>query len=194
MSSIEVNPNTESNVAQVLARGGVIAYPTEAVWGLGCDMDNEQAVKKILSLKQRPIEKGLICIAANAEQIICRLPHLTEQQRARIRDDSLQVLEDGRAVTWLVKHVNCFPKWITGEHETVAVRICRHPVAAALCEAHADMLVSTSANPAGLVEARNEREARAYFADRIDAYIAGEVDLDAAPSAIIDMTTGERYR
>ena len=50
-----------------LKQGGILAYPTEAVWGLGCDPFNQQAVLKLLALKQRPMDKGLILIAANVE-------------------------------------------------------------------------------------------------------------------------------
>ena len=64
----------ELNIAcHTLEQGGVIAYATEAVFGLGCDPDNESAVHKLLAIKQRPVEKGLILIAASWEQL---LPYL----------------------------------------------------------------------------------------------------------------------
>ncbi len=70
MSSLQVN-----EAVRILRQGGVIAYPTEAVYGLGCDPDNHQAVEKLLAIKQRSRDKGLILIAADFQQL---RPYLAE--------------------------------------------------------------------------------------------------------------------
>ena len=126
--------------AQLLHTGGVIAYPTEAVWGLGADPFNSAAVDRLLALKQRSIDKGLIIVAANIEQLESYLLTLSSQQR-----EQLETSWPG-PITWLVPNNNMFPPWICGRYTKVALRVSRHPVVQSLCLAFGGPIVSTSAN------------------------------------------------
>ena len=166
--------------------GGVIAYPTESVIGLGCDPLDELAVRKILLLKQRPVTKGLILIADSLEHL---QPFLSQEQ-------DLDEIHRPQAIptSWLVKPSALTPDWITGEHAKLAVRITRHPIAQALCNRIGYPLVSTSANPASLPPARNRVKLHQYFDDQLDYCVAGSVGQAIKPSQIIDLETGQILR
>jgi L-threonylcarbamoyladenylate synthase len=169
-----------------LARGGVVAYPTEGVWGLGAHPFNRHAVEKILGLKNRPVDKGLILVAAHINQLDFILRHLSAEQRA-----ALAASWPGPN-TWLVPHHGEVPPWISGQHETVALRVSAHPVVRALAEL-AGPLVSTSANPQGLAPARQAFRARGYFGNQV-FYAPGQVFPNAGPSTIRDLLTGRIVR
>lgn len=167
--------------------GGVIAYPTEAVYGLGCDPWNEAAVRRILALKQRSVDQGLIVIAATVEQLVGLIAPLTAEISARVLPTW------PGPVTWLVPATADCPRWLTGTHNTLAVRVTAHPLAAALCRA-AGPLVSTSANPHDRPPARNAQTVRQYFPSGLDYVVEGEVDATARPSEIRMASSGEIIR
>lgn len=174
--------------AALMHEGGVIAYPTEAVYGLGCDPANETAVLKILALKQRPVDKGLILIAADIAQLHPYIePRLFTEYAAA-------------AVSWPGPHTWLFPcrpgtpAWLTGAHDTLAVRVTAHTVAAALCKAFGGAIVSTSANPATAEPARDPATVTRYFRDKIDMIVEGAVDTTAQVSSIRDVRTGKQLR
>ena len=172
--------------ARRVVEGGVIAYPTEGVWGLGADPFNRQAVTRILQLKGRPLAKGVILVAAHLDQFASILEGVSR--------DQLAVLAHSwpGPSTWLVPHNGAVPEWISGDHATVALRVSAHPVVRALAEL-AGPLVSTSANPQGLPPARTGYRARQYFADQV-FYAPGQVFRDANPSTIRDLATGRVVR
>lgn len=184
-----------------LYRGQTIAYPTEAVWGLGCDPFNVSAVNRLLAIKNRPVEKGLILVAANLQQIAPLLYQLNDKQRAQLME-SVEVITDNinvnaqsqRATTWLIPSQGLVPPWITGDHDTVAIRISQHPVVSALCLAFGGMIVSTSANPRNHRPAVNQLAARRYFGKRIATYVAGSVGSATQPSIIRDLKTAKVLR
>jgi len=172
-----------------ILQGGVIAYPTEAVWGLGCDPWNLQAVTRILQLKNRPVEKGLILVVASVEQIRFLLDPLPEPLQ-------LAALSHWPGpVTCLLPDVNQqIPEWVRGSHSSIAVRVSEHPVVKALCEA-ADMpLVSTSCNPAGEEPARDAEQVGHYFKDQLDQIVPGALGGNRKPSRIIDIVSGKQLR
>jgi len=171
-----------------LRQGGVIAYPTEAVYGLGCDPTNDAAIERILSIKQRRWEKGLILIAAEYEQL---QPYLLEV------DKSLQekILSSWPGpVTWLWPAKATVSKLLRGTHETIAVRVTSHPLAAALCREFGAPLVSTSANVSGKSPARTAEEVRNQMGDTLDYVLEGELGGSAKPSEIRDALTGKIVR
>ena len=133
--------------ARAIRAGAVIAYPTEAVWGLGCDPWNEEAVYRLLALKERPMHKGLILVADDIGQFDFLLDDLPEIWQERLAGSW------PGPNTWLVPHQGRLPAWITGRHASVALRVSDHPLVRALC-ALTGPLVSTSANPAGRPAAR----------------------------------------
>jgi len=171
-----------------LQSGGVIACPTEAVWGLSCDPLNEDAVFELLELKRRPMEKGLILVAGCMSQITFLLSGLSEKQRERLSQTW------PGPVTWLLPHNNAVPRWVTGEHDTVAVRVSAHPVIQGLCAAWGGPLVSTSANRAGKQPARTNFMVRKYFGRSLDYLLPGALGSNTRPTQIKDLSTGQTLR
>lgn len=173
---------------RALRLGGVIACPTEAVWGLSCDPQNEDAVSRLLQLKNRPVAKGLILVAADQQQIDFLLSGLSPQQRQTLSDSW-----PGPA-TWLLPHRGRVPHWVCGTHATVAVRVSSHPVVSALCTAWGGPLVSTSANPAGARPAGEAYQVRRYFGSSLNYLLPGRVGAAQRPTAIRDLASGQIIR
>lgn len=173
--------------ARVVRQGGVIAYPTEAVWGLGCDPWDELAVDRLLALKERPMAKGLILVADDIRQFDFLLEDLPD-----IWQERLASTWPGPS-TWLVPHQDRLPEWITGQHNSVALRVSDHPQVRALC-ALTGPLVSTSANPAGRPAARSRLRVEQYFPQQLDMVLGGALGGRKNPSTIRDLITGEVIR
>ena len=182
-----------AEAAQYLKNGQVLAYPTEAVWGLGCDPFNEQAFLEILRLKQRPIEKGVILLAGQISQVDHLLEALPAHRRQHVIDSWEHRSATERATTWLLPTSHHIPSWITGHHPKVAVRVTTHPLCVELCNAFQGFIVSTSANPASQPPARSIQEASEYFSNQLH-YLKGDLGLSQEPSRIIDAETGEIIR
>lgn len=180
--------------AEVIWSGGVIAYPTEAVWGLGCDPDNEQACLNLLQIKKRPVEKGMILIAGNIDQISSILAPLSSRQRA-VLSEAWEQQEKTGAVTMLVPDpMNQVPWWVKGQHPAVALRVSRHPLVQALCKAYGGALVSTSANLSGKPPARSRLMLEKQLGRQLDFILPGELGGQKNPSRIIDLETGKTLR
>ena len=156
----------------------MIAYPTEAVFGLGCDPLDPLAVSHILRIKRRPVEKGLILIAANFDQL---RPYLGAIP-AEILDPVMRSWPGPN--TWLLPAATGLPTWIRGTHATVAVRVTGHPLAAALCRACGSPLISTSANPGSFAPAQSALGVRHYFGDEVDMILHGKLGEQERPTAI----------
>ena len=170
-----------------LLQDGVLAAPAEAVWGLTCDPYSAAAVADLLLLKQRPVHKGLIVVAANTEQLAPVLEGLSESARAELS------LSWPGPNTWLLPNRGVFPPWITGDSTEVAVRVTDAPALVALCEAFGGPLVSTSANPAGALPARFAFQVARYFGTALPR-ASGAVNLNARPSVIRRVGTGDILR
>jgi L-threonylcarbamoyladenylate synthase len=182
-----VRPSLHLRIAvQALQRGELITYPTEGVWGLGCDPDNSEAVSRLLLLKQRPIEKGLILVAANMEQLSPYLCHLSAQQ--------LQVLRSTwpGPNTWLIPANEAVAPWISGGQKNVALRVSVHPVVKALCEAFGGPIVSTSANRSGKSAAISLLAVQLRFPSVVR--MPGNLTHPGQPSTIRDLQTGNVIR
>ncbi len=180
--------NQIKEAVHVLQQGGVIAYPTEAVYGLGCDPANHRAVQKLLELKQRDRDKGLILIAADFDQLAPFLAEIEGSLKERV------LATWPGAVTWLWPAKPEVSTWLRGEHVTIAIRVTDHPLAAQLCRAFGGALVSTSANLSGNPPARNAEQVRAQFGDQLDYVLEGEVGGHAKPSQIRDAVSGSILR
>lgn len=174
--------------ADIVRRGGVIAYPAEGVWGLGCDPWNAQAVAYLLALKRRPAHKGLILVAATIEQFASCMAPLDELSRARLMKSW------PGPQTWLVPASAEVPIWIRGKFDTVALRVSNHPVIRALCTELGGPMVSTSANPAGANPARALYQARRYFLSSIELYVPGALGNNRRPTAIRHLLSGKEIR
>lgn len=174
--------------ARLLHGGAVIAYPTEAVYGLGCDPLDARAVMRLLELKQRPIEAGLILIAADFAQVEAFLEPLSSALRRKV------FATWPGPVTWLLPARPDVPTWLRGRHNSLAVRVTAHAGCAALCRAFGGPLVSTSANPRGRAPARTSLQIHRYFNAAIDYLLPGPLGARARPSAIRDARTGKILR
>ncbi|MBP1150139.1 MULTISPECIES: Sua5/YciO/YrdC/YwlC family protein [unclassified Methylocaldum] len=174
--------------ASHLRRGGIIAYPTEGVYGLGCDPLDQDAVRRLLALKERPSAKGLILIAAEFDQIEPYLDIPTEFMRSRL------LATWPGPVTWIVPAASWVPAWLRGEHATLAVRVTAHPDAAALCRAFGGPIISTSANKSGRPPARTPISARKHFSTGRVLIFPGRLGGLRGPTAIYDASTGVRLR
>ncbi|TYT25973.1 tRNA threonylcarbamoyladenosine biosynthesis protein RimN [Luteimonas viscosa] len=182
-------PDLDAAVA-ALRRGGLIAYPTEGVWGLGCDPFDEAAVLRLLALKQRPVDKGLILVAGAPVQ----LDDLVDwSSLPPARRDEVQAAWPGPH-TWVVPASAAVPRWIRGDHDGVAVRVSAHPVVAALCKAFAGPLVSTSANIAGDPAPRSRADLAPGIRDGVELIVAGETSGLSQPTAIRDARNGRQLR
>jgi len=176
--------------AAVLREGGVVAYPTEAVWGLGCDPFDRAAVERVLAIKQRPAAKGLILLAASYAQLE---PLLDTGQLPRERREA--VLESWPGPhTWLMPCLPQMPEWLRGEHATLAVRVSAHPLAAALSAAFGGPIVSTSANRAGAPPAHSRDALDPTLLQLLDGVLEGECGSLQAPTPIRDAATGASVR
>lgn len=175
---------------QCVQSGGVIAYPTEAVYGLGCDPLNESAVMRLLSLKSRPVHKGLILISDTFESL---KPYLD------LAILTLEQLEEAFKTwpgpfTWVFPASSLVPSWIKGDFDSIAVRVTQHSIAAQLCRSLGFPLVSTSANINGELPARSTIQVLEQFPEGLEGIVVGELDLNRGPSEIRDIQTGAILR
>ncbi|MDO6500544.1 L-threonylcarbamoyladenylate synthase type 1 TsaC [Photobacterium sanguinicancri] len=181
------------NFAQVitaLQQGEVIAYPTEAVFGVGCDPDNEQAVMKLLDIKQRPIEKGLILIAADYDQL---LPYIDDSQLSPAQRQQIKATWPG-PVTWVMPTKASVPRYLTGQFSTIAVRVTDHPLVQQLCREFGKPITSTSANLSGQEPGRTAAEVELQLGHCLPAILQGETGGRENPSEIRDAITGNVFR
>jgi len=171
-----------------LRRGAVVAYPTEAVYGFGCDPLDGAAVAHLFALKQRPAGQGVLLIAADFSQVEKFIGAVAADAVARAR------------ATWPGPHTWVFPRspqtpsWLAGSHAGIALRVTSHPVAAELCRAFAGALVSTSANRHGEPPARTADEVRSAFGDQVAYIVEGAVGGLERPTPIRDVVNGEVIR
>ena len=179
-----------NNAITALNNQQVIAYPTEAVFGLGCDPMNEKAVQCLLTIKQRPIEKGLILIAANLAQLepYVDLNKLTAEQIANIKQTW-----PGPA-TWVMPAKADVPKWLTGQFDSIAVRVSAHATVQQLCLAFGGAITSTSANLTGLTPCVTTVEVIQQLEPLLGAIVDDAVGELAQPTTITDAVTGHVYR
>ena len=176
--------------ATVLQTGGVVAYPTEGVWGLGCDPRDEEAVLRLLAIKQRTMDKGLILIASHLDQL---RPFL--DIAAMPIDNLAAVLASWPGPhTWVMPASSDAPRWITGANQGIAVRISAHAPVIELCNAFAGAIVSTSANLSGQPAARTRMGLDPALLSKVDGVLHGETGGRSAPTVIHDALTGVSLR
>lgn len=200
-------PRHISDVAEFIKAGGVLAYPSESVWGLGCDAMNAAAIERIFTLKARPEHKGLIVLTDSVEKLTPLLADLPKQvqldllQKMHTLYEAMDLSNATQAQTWLVpvaKSVR-LPRVLTGGFDTLAVRVTHQPNLRHICQAMTDsknpygFLVSTSCNPSGQPSATTLSEAMAYFGDEV-AYLDAQGLGFTKPSQIIDIFTGKVLR
>ncbi|MBZ5487128.1 Sua5/YciO/YrdC/YwlC family protein [Halomonas aquamarina] len=173
---------------KALQTGNVIACPTEAVWGLSCDPDNDEALTHLMRMKDRDPAKGVILVAANIQQFQPWLNQLPLELHA-----PLAASWPGPN-TWLVPDNGRSHALVRGAHQRVALRVTDHPLMKALCEAFGGPLVSTSANRAGEPPAMSAAQVNEIFGEELGAILAGELGGQERPSTIRDLVTGKVMR
>lgn len=180
-------PASYRSIAAHLKGGGLIAYPTESCYGLGCDPANRVAVLRLLKLKQRPQRKGLILIASSYQQVARYLVPLTLAEQQKLRESGEQ------AITYLMPVKKSAPRWLRGTHDTLAVRLTAHPFARQLCQGVHSALVSTSANRSGMRPAKTYAECQRLFG-RAVWVLPGLVGKRRQPSRIMAWADGRIVR
>jgi len=177
-----------ANAVECLRDGKLIAYPTEAVYGLGCDPYNETAIHRLLELKGRKTQAGFVLIASRFSQLE---PWIAELDETLI-DRAMQTWPG--PVTWLFPRAEHVTDYVAGSHPTIALRVTAHQPSRALCEAFGSALISTSANPSADKPARSAGQVADYFGDRISGILDGELGHSNKPSEIRDLVTGSIIR
>jgi L-threonylcarbamoyladenylate synthase len=175
------------NAIEIVRKGGVIAYPTEAVYGLGCDPFNKAAVEKILQLKQRSADKGLIVVASDWQQVKDWLLPLTEEQEATVAKTW------AGPTTWVLPANDKAPALCKANDNTIAIRVSAFPIILRLCQVLGP-IVSTSVNLAGEPAAKKVQEIDSGFLADIDYVMNASVGDERLPSTIFDAVTGDRVR
>lgn len=166
-----------------LKAGGVIAYPTESVYGLGCDASNLAAIAKLLTIKSRSYKKGLIVLVSDVEQACPLLMPLSVEQKELINQPST------RATTWLIdRHPDLSPL-LVGKHNKLAVRVTGNPVARRLCELLGTPIVSTSCNVNGKPASQRVSQVRNKMLLKLDKIVNGSC-CGQQPSRIVDLASG----
>jgi L-threonylcarbamoyladenylate synthase len=174
----------------LLRRGGVLAYPTEAVFGLGCDPHDRAAFEHVFALKQRPATQGVLLIAADFAQVERYIdlaavpPGVLAQVRASWPGPN----------TWIFPRSPAVPDWVAGAHAGIALRVTAHAPAAALCRAFGGALVSTSANPHGQPPARTPATVETYFGDALEGLLDAPLGDQQKPTVIRDAISGAIIR
>lgn len=177
---------TADKAAEILQGGGVIAYPTEGVFGLGCLPSDTTAVRKLLAIKQREPSKGLILLAAHASQF--------DGWIALPATVSLPDPQPDNPITWIAPAGEKADYLVRGDNAGIAVRITTNPVAMAICKAVDSPIISTSANLSGRPVARNQFNLRRQFGSLVDYVVPGDCGPSAGPSEIRDLMSGNVLR
>ncbi len=173
---------------EALNKGGVIAYPTEAVYGLGCDPRNDKALQRILDIKHREAHKGFILIASHQDQLTSYLAPIQAEWQQK-----LDAAWPG-PVTFVMPASDAVSSLLSGQRDTLAVRVSQHPLVVKLCDAYGGAIVSTSANRSGHPALQTGQDVQDEFGDLIDAIVDANVGTLASPTHIFDIRTGQQLR
>lgn len=179
-----------TNEIEALQQGELIVYPTEAVWGIGCDPENEAAVMKLLAAKNRPVEKGLILVAQNLSQ--CHDYFDFDKVPIEKRPEIFSSWPG--PITWLLPAKASAPRWITGGSDMIAIRISAHPTIQRICKTFNRPIVSTSANRTTEPVCNNIGEAMKVFGSDVSIYVNESLGGSDKPSIIKHSLTGEIFR
>lgn len=175
-----------NSTIKTLQDGGIIIYPTESVMGIGCDPFNEKAVNTLLAIKQRPMNKGLILLAADWQQL--------EEYIQPIDASRFEEIKNIKNTTWLFPKTDKVPAWIHGDSDKVAVRVTSLPLAKEICQAFGKPIVSTSANFSGKPPVKSVAELDQALCKLVDAIIEGETGQLSQPTSIVDVILGKTIR
>ena len=172
------------NAVNVMRQGGVILYPTDTVWGIGCDATNEEAVAKVFKIKQRDDSKALICLVDSDVRL--------ERYVRNVPEVAWQVMEYATKPTTVIldNAVNLAPNLIA-EDGSIAMRITREPFSKELCYRFQKAIVSTSVNISGQPAAQNFRDIDPEIIKQVDyvCWSRRQEHKPHQPSSIIKLTS-----
>ncbi|MEZ5471232.1 MAG: Sua5/YciO/YrdC/YwlC family protein [Marinicella sp.] len=177
-----------AHAVTAIRQGGVVIYPTEGVFGIGCDYRVKQSVQRILKLKERSVNKGLVLIASHIQQILPLVQPLKREHLAR----ALKTWPGHH--TWVFPASPLTPKWITGDFDSVALRVSDHPVVKSLCDELGHALVSTSANISNQPTPNNCKELQELWQNEVNYYLDLPLGSATGPSTIRLVDSGEVIR
>jgi L-threonylcarbamoyladenylate synthase len=172
-----------------IKKGAVFAYPTDTIWGLGCHPQNELAINRILQIKNRSESKGMILLSSHINYCAPYIDETYFQQHYEQISSA-----EKYPTTWLVPASAYCPSWLTGDHDSVALRLTQRPHIKTLCDILAQPLISTSANYSGHSPARNAFQIHRNFASQVDFIIHSSIKSTQKASRIIDMKSGKIIR
>ena len=181
------NNENQLDFIKSVKNGAIFAYPTEAVYGLGCDINNKDAIQKILDIKKRDVSKGLIVISDNLEKVRCLIDDNYYKTFSELNNDVSHT-------TWLCPGQMCIRDRVTGSSKKIAIRITKHKVSCEICRLLDFPIISTSANKTGDEPIVNLESIDKYFDNKIDYIVEGELGGSSKPSRIIDLSTKEVLR
>ncbi len=177
------------SIINALHHKKIIAYPTESVFGLGCDPNSEFAVNNLLILKKRSWKKGFILVAANYQQLI---PYINDNALNNKQRNTILSSWPG-PITWVIPTNSKTPKFLTGHFNSIAVRVSAHPLIQTLCTKYGKPIISTSANFKKQIPCRNIQEVKQKFGDTIPILI-GKIGNNLHPSEIRDAISNQKIR
>ena len=184
-----MSPWAIKRLSKAVEKAAVIAYPTDTIWGFGCHPLCASAAIRIMNIKQRGLEKGLILLSPELDY--CK-PYISDD----LSSQQIELLQESSShpVTWLVPASPSCPVWLTGQHATIAIRLTSHPFIVSLCSAMQAPIVSTSANRHGKPSVRNAQQARRQFANELDHIITGFNTGTGSASEIKSLRSGLVFR
>jgi len=174
------------HAAHIIRHGGIIAYPTDTIYGLGCDPYNADAVDNINTIKQRPLKKQFILLAGHIDQLKPLIQINNEQEK--------RLTQTTEPTSWITKAGKHAPPWLVDSKNTLTVRISNNKIVQRLCNTLGHAIISTSANPSGKIPAKNSLELHQYFHHTVDKILATNQQLTAKPSKIIRLSDNHIIR
>lgn len=165
------------HAAHIVNNGGVIAYPTDTIYGLGCDPNNPKAIETINIIKQRPLNRQFILLASDIGQLK-PLIQISRQQEQTVTQNS-------EPTSWIVKASERAPSWLVDSSGSLTIRISKHSDVQRLCQALGHAIISTSANISGKTPAKNSFMLHKYFHHKVDKILVSDKKPTGRASRII---------
>ncbi len=184
-----MSPWRINQLGKAVLQGAIFAYPTDTIWGFGCHPLNASSVYRILDIKQRSPDKGLILLSSSLSHF---LPYLGKNLDIE-NFNRLEQITD-QPTTWLVETDEFCPRWLRGRFTTIAIRLTDHPFVQRLCDSIEAPLVSTSANRTGRPTIRNALQARRQFGTELDFIVEGFYTERNRASKIKSLTSNQIIR
>lgn len=184
---------------RVLREGGIIVYPTDTVWGIGCDATNEEAVRKIYAMKQREDSKSMLVLLDSPAKLNYYIADIPDAAWALLEASDTSDLSDSsdqKPLTIIYPNARNMAKNLIAEDGSIGIRITNEPFSKALCAQLKHPIVSTSANISGQPTPRFYREINEVILDFADycCLFRREDDTPSEPSSIIKINADGTFK